>query len=443
MANKSNTVQTSEKKKKHDSGLSAKEKIFVHALRNLFDPKGKNREYGSENRKDFVVAKADLKGKAKSNGLPRATLRVPTGKTKLSGTHARPAHLPPIDTITKWNHPAKQRIRKKRESGKEVGSGMKKVLATAEKKKAEKLSPSAKSRAEKRVNKQRAWKEDKERKKIDPIFQDHSHISQPEKVSKKTKTKEAKPKVLPTLKDVLPKDVEELEVVRVWGGAAALMMLSKYQKKTSYPKSQKTFSWSVRSMPSNFGGLPLKVDEYGYIQDVIQSYETTRDYNKATKGITHAVEISHLKTSLLHDFKKLESVVKSKDKVKSTKAAVKTKAKENAHSRRLEKRRLARLQAKEKSKAVDSQPVKPSVKKTTWNMSTARYKQMIAEMLLFQLAFSRGSAGKPDTNKKKADSVVRLGKLISDIQDDELEFVKTLSLEEGFNYTPKFIIPDP
>jgi hypothetical protein len=459
-SSKPNSGKESKVRVRHDTGLSAKERTFVHALRSLFDPKGKTRASDVKTEKSCSAGESTEK-KTTRSGSTRATQRGQTVDTKLRATQTRPAHLPPADTMTKWVHPARLRIRKGNKE-KEAASGMKKVLATAKKQTTTKLSPSAKNRAEKRVNKQRQWAQDKSNSQAERLGQlhllEHTPIPLPEKETKKQK-KTDKQVRKPTLMDVLPKGTPELEVIEAWGGANALLMLSKYQKKTSpYPKSQKTYSVALQTHYRDPSASEARDGYMGIMFKEISAIIRYRDYNKSSSGQIPS-EMRKLKSSGLHDFKKLESLVVQKAKLKATKRVeVKTSVrKETSHSRRLERRRQLRLrteakpeepprvvkkeEAEVKGKEKEKEVEKPRVaaKSPTWNIPTPMYKELIAEMREFQIAFDKARGSRPDVVKLRGASVERLMKLLFRIESSELEFVLALPMELQFDYKPKFI----
>jgi hypothetical protein len=97
--------------KKHDVGLTKSEKIFVHALRDLFDPKGK-RAVVSMSPKGFVSPKS-LKSEASATKREkdRLALKKAQKDEKRHGKHFlyREGHLPPASNLSKWKHPYQQR----------------------------------------------------------------------------------------------------------------------------------------------------------------------------------------------------------------------------------------------------------------------------------------------------------------------------------------------
>jgi hypothetical protein len=244
-------------------------------------------------------------------------------------------------TIEKWAHPA--RIRKLRTKKKETGSGLEKVTAKVVKKMTteKKLSPSAKNRAEKRVIKQQRYREAKEDES--KVFTADKKLADSLRGSEKGfgKKKKAVVKHVPSclLGDELPKDVPELEVIEAWGGAKALLLLSK----GPHPRTSQKFRMHLPDTNSNTGVGTAH-----------------RDYGIATKGLTQPLKSG--KSAMMHDFKKLESSVSKKLMPEINTELGKLLGK--SQSSRRERRALARriiLSEREEDRSQMTTPVQGSI----------------------------------------------------------------------------------
>jgi hypothetical protein len=268
--------------KKHDEGLTKSERIFVHALRGMFNPKGKQRDVSMEP-KGFVPAK-------KSNSGSRATQRetnrpaMPKGlvkkdkvlKAKLS---ERKAHLPPASNLEKWKHPFRTR--------RKVNAKRFEKDFAEKRQKTEKLTKSKLRRAEKRV-----------------ILQ----ITYAEK-NGKAGTATAAQRIRNTLNDFqkMASAVPQrgIEVVQAFGGEQCLRMLGSI----SYRKEYSHASYRPVDPDRKIGRLAPE----GFVAPRETCRKVFRDYT--TIFIKGRAISSSEKNKLVHPVHKRQRNSEKKDKV--------------------------------------------------------------------------------------------------------------------------------
>jgi hypothetical protein len=358
--------------KKHDEGLSDKERVFVHALRALFDPKGKTKSVEEVPRKGFVSGKqtsgaSEKKSPAAGMDTSKARSRI-SRKTGYFVTHG------------------KRTVREKRSMGSE---------ASSEKKK---LSPSAVKRAEKRADKRKAYRLALHPDKVKASGVAAMHRNVPLVVIPKTPNRGSNQ----TLYDSLQKGVSELDVVEAWGGVAALRILSQIGR--SEKRSSLTYKCKVYR-PYDIVRTPTPPEMTGdtvwdnlSLQEYQQSIATrshpsfwknarfdhsTRDYTKVNVAEVDLQKCRTVKAKLFHSFGSLRLSPVTSPVVKASKVVATTKSdkgktvdrghliKNNAHARRVERRAALRREATLKkeqelkaSQEAAAKAVKPVVETT-------------------------------------------------------------------------------
>jgi len=236
--------------KKHDVGLSRSERILVHTLRSIFDPKGKGKEVtpdtvGDLNRKGFV-------NPLNKRSVPRRKVSASIQKGEdvyIASTHASPSA----------GKAARARVK----------AELKKQLS--EKVAVKRLSPSRLARTEKRAA-DRKEKSDKSR----GIGAVNLYRFAPALDPKQ------RPKLKP-ISGVTPKTgVRELEVVEAFGGAGALDLLMRSSPKAfKHVVYQPFVSRDALTTPHDVSRAVAGRLPGGYA-----SLKRVRDYTKATKGVT-------------------------------------------------------------------------------------------------------------------------------------------------------------
>jgi hypothetical protein len=327
-------------KKSADIGLSAKERIFVHALRSLFDSKdekGKGKAAKTakpgwgENRKGLSVGRTQGKAKAAALGDNKSENRVRKQIHQTDSKMTKSTVHPPFwragpggpnetrrNAIRRIFRTHKRQTERASNEGVEVKTSRKvtkkqeskgaKVPKITVKREPEattgkKWTPSKLRRAEKRVDLTAMYRQMVEERVMPPTKANLRLL----KVNVQRQRAERSAKVLQRqqlpLTDILPKGVRELECVEAWGGAGCLSLLAK-----------------VKNIPTK--------DSYGFRAYVELGGHPFRDYKKAAKGLTQ----SHLetdrkqKTRLQHNFRVLAhsrkaSVAGGKISVDSNKTA--------------------------------------------------------------------------------------------------------------------------
>jgi hypothetical protein len=309
-------------KKPSDIGLSAKERIFVHALRSLFDSKdekgkGKARQTANpgwdENRKGPSVSRTQGKAKAKAMGDVTSENRVHKQIFQTDSKMKERTIHPPfwragpggpnevrhnaLKRIQRTNAKQKQtkrasdegaeakasgKVTKKRES---KGVKMPKITVKREPEAAsgKKWTPSKVKRAEKRVDLTARYRLEIEGRIRPPtkanLRELRFHVLK-QRAERNAKV-EQKQQLL--LTDPLPKGVRGIECVEAWGGPGCLSLLA-----------------AVRNFPTKMS--------YGFKAFVHLGGHPFRDYKKAAKGLTpsHLETGRKQKTRMIHNFRKLE-----------------------------------------------------------------------------------------------------------------------------------------
>jgi len=320
--------------KKHDEGLTKSEKIFVHALRDLFDPKGKNKVVSMEPKGYVPRHQSNSESSGTKRQKDRLTPRQRDQKKEKSDQKPflrRDGHLPPI-TMLKWKHPYQQR---QKANAKRLEQDLAEKRKTSEKK-----SRSQLRRAVKREKLQ--------------ITYAAKHLG-------KAGTATAARRIMGNLNDfqkaasAVPQ--RGIEVVQAFGGEQCLRMLGSI----SYRKEYMFVSWTVTSKDSfgDEGGNPM---------------QTRRDYAaKFTKGLNNK---NFEKNRLVHPVpkqkrtsEKKESTVqpkaeRSKREKAKGKADDKAKSagrKEGASALRRKLQRRERALEIEKKKSAAQAPLTPAI----------------------------------------------------------------------------------
>jgi hypothetical protein len=265
-------------RKRHDENLSAKERVFVHALRALFDPKGKQKSVlpekvvkGSKAPKGIVSVQGENGGITFRRQTRSRTLGPSI--TPIAIREDLPSWVRSPFTPKKWVHPAtKRKVRKakrsaelaegSRKASSQAPKAVKKLMVTVSKLPKEqavasvKKSPSKLRRAEKRD----AFfsRLAKEKNPLRPAEVDRK-VRQPKKLHPHQGSA--------CLGDDISKGVKDLDVVVAFGGASALLMLSKLRN-VPYPKTSLMFTPNFNRV----GGKSIP--------------SVSRDYTKAVKGLS-------------------------------------------------------------------------------------------------------------------------------------------------------------
>jgi hypothetical protein len=341
--NQSSSKQVSEKKlkqpkgnvkraeKRADLGLTAKERLFVHSLRQLFDPKGKTR-VDVQPAKVIVPELRDMTfprdGKKKVTGKPKAELRKTT---------ERLAHQLSKKAVVK-------RAVKKAYDVQDGLLGKGKTVK----------SPSKLKRAAKRKNLQKKSKTyvpdipildvspgyiaREPRMKGESIGQVKARL-----VKRLEKERVEKRNLMIAALNPLPKGQQELEVIEAWGGASALGLLSKQTVK----KQVGSHSWIP--VLQGTGGKSIGIRDSVMVSGKGHAIgRIFRDYTKAVKGVTVLTNKRREGLEKQDRTRSLKSVSPKENSKPSNEKKIKKQSdsKKSSKVRRLEKRAEKRANLK-------------------------------------------------------------------------------------------------
>jgi hypothetical protein len=378
--------------KKHDIGLSDKERIFVHALRALFDPKGKGKSVVEVEPKGYVSGQATA-GPSEKKGVASGS-KTTGGRSRFSRKK-----------VYRATH-GKGNFQEKRSTA---------VEASSEKKK---LSPSELKRAEKRADKRKAYK---------AVL--HPNVA---KASTVKRVHESLPVLVPgksgspqTLFDTLKKGVEELEVVTAWGGISALRSLASIGRQDGQGAKRKALSykgtvyrphdilplyttvappaatgdtvWDNIQMADFDKAQRRKLDPTSWKNARFE--KSSRDFSKIGVAELDLQKCRSDKAKLFHSFQSLGPSQVTSPGVKAKKAVATAKAKaevtpqgakttkQNSHSRRVERRKELREKASQSKGKTVEKTVEPSKEEAIKAgplrsyYTTAGYRKDIASIL--------------------------------------------------------------
>jgi hypothetical protein len=332
-----------------DLGLSDKERIFVHALRNLFDSKGKGKEISAES-KEFCAPKVSEK---------KPSSAVPKGQ---ASQERRGKATKPYS----FSHATKSMSRRAK----------KRALRMYTEKSGKGSTPAKKSPSE---IKRAAWRKVLQPKSDETAFistdstrKFHSEpvsrrkgVLEQRKLAFEMRAQDVNAKRRTALSSVTPKaGVIELEVVEAWGGAAALDLLCKRVK-----TMESSVSWIPNYAGQRFDGKRktkgrfgkelsvtwaqegLKYDDDSYAVHVYGRH--MRDYTKAVKDCSAQTE----KRSTFYGVKKV-SVPKGAGSTGKGKQKEEANLKVKSAKSPSQLRRLALRDAKRKADSLQTTVVK-------------------------------------------------------------------------------------